>query len=461
MSYERCVSKFHDLKNSTNIKRVLQPDGIHKSDKHNIDLPKQKQLSLERKTKGESRNGHKSSDRNPYNKMCKVYVDHFPSEFSNDQLAKMFSPYGEIETWHIEPDRTEGSDISFGFVIFKKEQSAASAIAALKGHVEGSHKIYVGNTTKFRRGKGGRTGRKSKNSAKMRRSGNLEVRGLPPGFTDIQLKNLVSSFGHIRAAKMELANDGTNEMVGVVRLGNGDIAEATKSALDGKTPAGLQNPVSVSFTVQPKKTLQTSQQSRRSKSTRPSFIPRRHKVNGSVWHDYYTSNGSEHQPTWKDRWKHSTSDGMWEGRYLSGGIINNTPATSENQSSSIQGLNNVGCEKKTKGGQFRVPKEEETVGGGKFGGEVENREDSVNLDQIGDMQIGNKYIQHVNKKGSINYATTAIWKEKTKESNARVNTAQFTQALGKNNTLRKNSRVNQKQPINGSLPGWTPWKSIY
>merc|ERR1712130_853040 len=96
--------------------------------------------------------------------------------------------------------------------------------------------------------------------------------------------------------------------------GNGDIAEATKSALDGHTPPGFSKPISVSFTLPPKKSqLQMLQQSRRRRSTRSTFVPRRHHGLGSGWHDYYSSPSLEHQPTWKDRWRQRSGGGVNSG----------------------------------------------------------------------------------------------------------------------------------------------------
>lgn len=188
----------------------------------------------------------------PYNKCCKVYVDVFPETFTNTQLKNLFSPFGEIEVWHIEPDRTEGANISFGFVIFKKEESASVAIKELADHTEGDNVVYVGATPKSRRGKGSKSSRKSiKNHPKMRRSGKLEIRGLPSGYTVNQLKELICPYGHIVAAKVELSTNIPSEMVGIVQMGNGDIAEAIKVSLHGTIPSGFSKPLHISFLVPP------------------------------------------------------------------------------------------------------------------------------------------------------------------------------------------------------------------
>lgn len=239
-----------------------------------------------------------------YKKVCKVYVDLFPKNFSKAQLESLLSPFGELDICHIEPDRTEGANISFGFVVFKKEESVARAVEGLKNHLEGENEIYIGIAPKYRRGKGGRRDRANiKSNSNVRRSANLKIRGLPADYTDKKLKELISYYDYASVAKVQPAENDVSEMVGIVKLGNSGMAETIKSALDGFKPPGFTKPISVSSTIFSKNTTwQTAHQTRRKRGTQSIYMPRRHHGMVYGWHDYYCHPSKEHQPTWKDRW---------------------------------------------------------------------------------------------------------------------------------------------------------------
>lgn len=253
--------------------------------------------------------------RTAYNKLCKVYVDLFPKTFSKKQLELLFNPFGELEMCHIEPDRTEGVNISFGFVIFKKEESVSCAIEGLKNHVVGGNIIYVGYTPKYRRGKGGRGSRMNlKNNSSTRKLGKLEIRGLPIDYTDKQLKDMVSLYGCTPVAYVQPLDNNNGERVGVVRVRNRDIADAIKSALDGTIPPGFTKPIRVLFTAPKMVTLQMVQQSRRKRANQAVYVPRRHHGMVYGWHFYYCHPSQEHQPTWKDIWTISQPTDEMAGR---------------------------------------------------------------------------------------------------------------------------------------------------
>ena len=80
-----------------------------------------------------------------------MYVKNFPktpAEFGDNDLLKLFAPYGEIQNAAVMMD-ADGKSKGFGFVCFKNWQDAGKALEAFnKDRGEGSEqeeepKLYV------------------------------------------------------------------------------------------------------------------------------------------------------------------------------------------------------------------------------------------------------------------------------------------------------------------------------
>ncbi len=68
----------------------------------------------------------------------KVYVGNLPFSVDDEKLREIFSSYGEIEEATVIKDKYSGRSKGFGFVTFKGEESAQSAISEMNDkEVEG------------------------------------------------------------------------------------------------------------------------------------------------------------------------------------------------------------------------------------------------------------------------------------------------------------------------------------
>lgn len=73
----------------------------------------------------------------------KLFVGGFPYQISPDELAKVFSACGKVESVKLIMDRETGRPKGFGFVEMSTEAEAKDAIAKLNGSMVGERKIFV------------------------------------------------------------------------------------------------------------------------------------------------------------------------------------------------------------------------------------------------------------------------------------------------------------------------------
>ncbi|HPE33741.1 MAG TPA: RNA-binding protein [Bacteroidales bacterium] len=62
-----------------------------------------------------------------------IFVANLSFKFKDDQLRKIFEPYGEIESVRIITDRNSGRSKGYGFVVMPNEEEADKAIKELNG----------------------------------------------------------------------------------------------------------------------------------------------------------------------------------------------------------------------------------------------------------------------------------------------------------------------------------------
>lgn len=73
----------------------------------------------------------------------RIYVGNLPYTADQDQLAQLFSGYGEVSEALIVMDRASGQSKGFGFVQMEDDDAARNAIAALNGTQLGDRTITV------------------------------------------------------------------------------------------------------------------------------------------------------------------------------------------------------------------------------------------------------------------------------------------------------------------------------
>lgn len=74
--------------------------------------------------------------------MKKLFVGGLPWSFTDEQLAELFAPYGEVISAKIATERGTGRSRGFGFVEMEDE-AAEAAKAALDGQEAGGRSIKV------------------------------------------------------------------------------------------------------------------------------------------------------------------------------------------------------------------------------------------------------------------------------------------------------------------------------
>jgi RNA recognition motif-containing protein len=84
----------------------------------------------------------------------KLYVGNLPYTTSEEDLRKLFSQYGTVESVAVITDRDTGRSKGFGFVEFPDEGEARNAIAGLSGQEFGSRALTV-NEARPKTGGGG------------------------------------------------------------------------------------------------------------------------------------------------------------------------------------------------------------------------------------------------------------------------------------------------------------------
>jgi RNA recognition motif-containing protein len=73
----------------------------------------------------------------------KLYVGNLPYSTTEEDLRKLFSQYGNVDSVAVITDRDTGRSKGFGFVEFPDENEARNAISALSGQEFGGRALTV------------------------------------------------------------------------------------------------------------------------------------------------------------------------------------------------------------------------------------------------------------------------------------------------------------------------------
>lgn len=138
-------------------------------------------------------------------KFTNVYVKNFPETYTDEDLKKLFVPYGTITSATVMKD-VNGKSRCFGFVNFQSPDSAADAVERSNGTTISDDKVlYVG-----------RAQRKAEREAELKakieqerisryeklQGSNLYLKNLDDNISDEKLKDLFSEFGTITSCKV-------------------------------------------------------------------------------------------------------------------------------------------------------------------------------------------------------------------------------------------------------------------
>ena len=73
----------------------------------------------------------------------RIYVGNLPYNVTNDELAQLFTPYGQVGEANVVVDRDSGQSKGFGFVDMQDDPAARRAIAELNGMSMGTRNLTV------------------------------------------------------------------------------------------------------------------------------------------------------------------------------------------------------------------------------------------------------------------------------------------------------------------------------
>jgi len=102
--------------------------------------------------------------------MKKLYVGNLSFDISEEELHRLFEPYGVVESAKLATDRDTGRSRGFGFVEMSNDSEAESAIAGLDGSAAGGRALVVNEARPKASGSGGGYSRPG-NSARRRPGG--------------------------------------------------------------------------------------------------------------------------------------------------------------------------------------------------------------------------------------------------------------------------------------------------
>ncbi|XP_059453528.1 polyadenylate-binding protein 3 [Corylus avellana] len=170
-------------------------------------------------------------------KFTNVYVKNLPETTTDEDLEKIFGPYGVITSAVVMRD-ANGKSRCFGFVNFQSPDAAAAAVEKLNGATVSDEKIlYVG-----------RAQSKAEREAQLRakfeqerisryeklQGANLYLKNLDDDVNDDKLKELFSNFGTITSCKVMLDPQGHSKGSGFVAFSTPEEATKALDEMNGK-----------------------------------------------------------------------------------------------------------------------------------------------------------------------------------------------------------------------------------
>ncbi|XP_020231703.1 polyadenylate-binding protein 3 [Cajanus cajan] len=170
-------------------------------------------------------------------KFTNVYVKNFTETYTDEDLKKLFGPYGTITSATVMRD-VNGNSKCFGFVNFQSPDAAAAAVERLNGTTINDDKVlYVG-----------RAQRKAEREAELKakieqerisryeklQGANLYLKNLDDSFGDEKLKDLFSEFGTITSCKVMIDSNGHSKGSGFVAFSTPEEASKALNEMNGK-----------------------------------------------------------------------------------------------------------------------------------------------------------------------------------------------------------------------------------
>ncbi|GMS83323.1 hypothetical protein PENTCL1PPCAC_5498 [Pristionchus entomophagus] len=166
-----------------------------------------------------------------------LIINYLPQTMNQEEVRALFASIGEIESCKLVRDKMSGQSLGYGFVNYIKDEDASRAVASFNGLRLQNKTIKVSF---------------ARPSAEGIKGANLYVSGLPKSMTQRELVGMFSPFGQIITSRILSDNiTGLSKGVGFVRFDKKDEAESAIEKLNGATPAGCADQITVKFANNP------------------------------------------------------------------------------------------------------------------------------------------------------------------------------------------------------------------
>lgn len=178
-----------------------------------------------------------------------LIVNYLPQTMTEEEIRSLFSSVGEVESVKLVRDKSvmfpnpinptgpKGQSLGYGFVNYVRPQDADQAVNVLNGLRLQNKVIKVSF---------------ARPSSESIKGANLYISGLPKSITQEELEVIFNPFGQIITSRV-LMQEGNDKPrgVGFIRYDQRKEAERAIQALNGTTPKGLTEPISVKFSNTP------------------------------------------------------------------------------------------------------------------------------------------------------------------------------------------------------------------
>ncbi|CAH1117620.1 unnamed protein product [Phaedon cochleariae] len=150
----------------------------------------------------------------------KLIVNYIPQFATENDLAQLFAPMGQVESIKIMRDFKTGYSFGFGFVKYTTSEDAAKAIEVLNGFNFRNKRLKVSY---------------SRPPGSDMKDSNLYITNLPKDVTEKDVDNLFNKYGEIvQRTVLKDKITGMPRGVAFVRFSRGEEAQAAIANLDGK-----------------------------------------------------------------------------------------------------------------------------------------------------------------------------------------------------------------------------------
>uniref|UniRef100_A0A3P8UGM0 ELAV-like protein n=1 Tax=Cynoglossus semilaevis TaxID=244447 RepID=A0A3P8UGM0_CYNSE len=169
-----------------------------------------------------------------------LIVNYLPQSMNQDELRSLFSSVGDVESAKLIRDKVTGHSLGYGFVNFVNHIDAERAISTLNGLRLQSKTIKVSF---------------ARPSSDMIKDANLYISGLPRTLTQPELEDMFSHYGHIINSRVLVDQaSGLSRGVAFIRYDKRSEAEDAVKHMNGTTPPGTAEPITVKFAANPNQT---------------------------------------------------------------------------------------------------------------------------------------------------------------------------------------------------------------